>query len=179
MNGFQNTLLVLAALALVSSATQPCFAGSESASLQVDSAAAFELLTQLHGDWQGTVETKQGAAANVVYRLTANRKTVMETLFPGTDDEMISMYHMDGNDLVMTHYCAMGNQPRMKLASAKGGQLVFDFAGGSNLDAKKDVHIHSGTITFINSNELEAEWKVFQGEKPIGANRFFLTRLKN
>jgi len=157
--------------------TQFRLAGSESAPAPVDSAAAFEILKQLHGEWQGTVETRQGAAAKVIYRLTANRKTLMEMLFPGTDHEMISMYHLDGNDLVMTHYCSMGNQPRMKLASMKGGRLVFDFAGGSNLDPRKDTHIHSGSMTLVNERELQTEWMIYQGEKPVGANRFFLARV--
>jgi hypothetical protein len=100
----------------------------------------------------------------------------METLFPGTDHEMISMYYLDGKDLVLTHYCAMGNQPKMKLTQSKPDALTFDFAGGTNLDAKKDVHIHSGKILFLDDDHLEAEWMVFQADKQIGANRFFLTR---
>ncbi len=49
---------------------------------------------------------------------------------------MINMYHLDGDDLVLTHYCAGGNQPHMKLdrASATSGKLQFDFIGGTNLD---------------------------------------------
>jgi hypothetical protein len=141
-----------------------------------DPAAIFERLKKLNGEWQGTVESKQGPAATVLYRLTANGKTLMETLFPGTDHEMVSMYHLDGKDLVVSHYCAMGNQPRMKLTSASLAQLVFDFAGGTNLDPKKDVHIHSGKLVFVDDDHLEAEWAVFQGEKQVGSNKFFLAR---
>jgi hypothetical protein len=143
-----------------------------------DAAVAFDRLKALNGEWQGTVESKQGPAAMVIYRLTANGKTLMETLFPGTDHEMVSMYHLDRNDLVVSHYCSMGNQPKMKLASASPSELVFDFAGGSNMDPEKDVHVHSGKIVFVGNDELEAEWAVYQGAKPVGANRFFLSRKK-
>ncbi|HEY6101121.1 MAG TPA: hypothetical protein VIW03_16920, partial [Anaeromyxobacter sp.] len=80
---------------------------------------------------------------------------------------------------VMTHYCAMGNQPRVRLAAASTrDELVFDFAGGTNLDPKKDVHVHSGRIRFAGPDELEAEWTVFEGERQTGANRFVLARKK-
>ena len=48
-------------------------------------------------------------------RTTGGGSAVTETLFPGTAHEMMSVYHMDGDDLVLTHYCAGGNQPRMML----------------------------------------------------------------
>jgi hypothetical protein len=168
-------------LGVLITTTSLCFAAdaSKTESAQADSAAVFQRLKALHGEWQGTVESQQGPAASVQYRLTANGNTVMETLFPGTDHEMISMYHLDGKDLVISHYCAMGNQPKMKLSSATAGQLIFDFAGGSNLDPKKDVHIHSGKIVFVDNDHLEAEWAVYQGEKQVGTNKFFLARRKN
>ena len=102
---------------------------------------------------------------------------VMETLFPGTEHEMRSVYFMDGGDLVLTHYCAMGNQPRMRLSPASTDRaLVFEFAGGTNLDPAKDVHIHSGKIQLVGPDALEAEWTVWGGGKQTGANRFVLAR---
>jgi hypothetical protein len=145
-------------------------------SVPADAAAAFERLKRLNGEWQGNVESRQGPAATVLYRLTANGNTLMETLFPGTDHEMVSMYHLDGKDLVVSHYCAMGNQPKMKLAGFEAGQVTFDFAGGTNLNPKKDVHIHSGKIVMIDNDHVETEWTVYQGEKQVGTNKFFLAR---
>ena len=49
-----------------------------------------------------------------IIKVTAGGSVVHETLFPGQPHEMVSVYHRDGADLVMTHYCALGNQPRMK-----------------------------------------------------------------
>ena len=43
---------------------------------------------------------------------------------------MVSVYHLVGGDLVLTRYCAMAKQPRMKLVTGgQAGDLVFDFAG--------------------------------------------------
>lgn len=157
-----------------------CLARADSLgqSVQPDSAAVFQRLKKLNGEWRGTVESKEGPPATVLYRVTANGNTLMEQLFPGTDHEMISMYHLDGGDLVISHYCAMGNQPKMKLTSVRGDDLTFDFTGGTNLDPKKDVHVHSGRIRLVDNDHLEAEWAVYQGEKQVGTNRFFLARSK-
>jgi hypothetical protein len=144
--------------------------------LQVDAGRALEQLRKLEGTWEGTTESDQSLPTKVLYHVTANGSAVMETLFPGTPHEMISMCHLDGKNLVLTHYCAAGNQPRMKLASAKADELAFDFTGGTNLDASKDTHIHSGKITFLAADRLKEEWIVYQDGKPAGTNRFFLNR---
>ena len=49
-----------------------------------------------------------------IIKVTAGGSAVHETLFPGQPHEMVSIYTVDGPDLVMTHYCVLGNQPRMK-----------------------------------------------------------------
>src|SRR5688572_4688296 len=72
-------------------------------------------LKALEGEWIDVdgVFGKKGAVA-VTYRVTAGGKTVVETFPINTPGEMVTVYHMDGNDLVLTHYCSGGNQPRMR-----------------------------------------------------------------
>jgi hypothetical protein len=71
---------------------------------------------------------------------------------------MISVYTVDGSDLVMTHYCMLGNQPRMKAkTNSLGNKINFEFAGGSNLDPKKDKHMHSATLTIVDADHIEVE----------------------
>jgi len=91
-----------------------------------------------------------------VIRVTAGGSAVHETLFPGQPHEMISVYHRDGEDVVMTHFCVLGNQPRMKAdPKSPSNQIHFVFAGGSNLDPAKDKHMHEGTITFVDDDHVE------------------------
>ena len=76
---------------------------------------AFENLKKLVGDWV-QANPKTEAEKSVValrYRLIAADSVVVETDFPGTDKEMVTMYHRDGDQLVLTHYCMCGNQPRI------------------------------------------------------------------
>lgn len=142
--------------------------------------AAFDSLKKLAGDWEGKAGHGADASeARVTYKVTAHGTTVMEVLFPGTPHEMISMYHLDGGKLVLTHYCAMGNQPKMMLdAKSTANELHFAFAGGSNMDPKKDAHMHAGVIRLVDADSMEAVWEVQKDGKKAGENRFSLKRKK-
>lgn len=144
----------------------------------VDGKAAFESLKKLAGDWQGRITTPDGKTTTARYELISGGTAVMETVFAGTSHEMRSVYHLDGADLVLTHYCATGNQPRMKLdpAASTPEKLVFQFAGGSNMDPAKDGHIHGGRLVFAADGKVESEWDFYQEGKQVGTNKLFLTR---
>lgn len=102
-----------------------------------------------------------------VIKLTAGGSVVHETIFPDQPHEMVSVYTADGSDLVMTHYCMLGNQPRMK-ASTKSfsNTLKFEFAGGSNLDPKKDKHMHGATVTFLDADHYQVEGVAWENGEP-------------
>ncbi len=140
--------------------------------------AAFEKLKALSGEWQGTVQSKDGPPATVTYKTTSNGNAVLEDLFPGTSHEMITVYHLDGDNLVLTHYCAMGNQPRMSLTSSDPGELVFDFAGGANIKPEVDPHMHSARISLRDADHVESEWVVYQSGRRLDSKKFFLERRK-
>lgn len=128
----------------------------------------FEKMKKLAGTW---VEAdKDGKATDKVVsvvKVTAGGSTVHETSFPGSEMEMVSVYHLDGNDLIMTHYCMLGNQPRMKAdPKSSGNKIEFKFAGGSNLDPAKDMHMHEGTITFIDDDHIEIAGVAWVNGKP-------------
>src|SRR5262249_13875281 len=103
-----------------------------------------------------------------VIRVTAPGSAVLETLFPGEPMEMVSVYHRDGADLVMTHFCALGNQPRMRAdPNSPSNKICFKFAGGTNLDAAKDMHMHEGTITFVDDDHVEWSGVAWKDGKPV------------
>jgi hypothetical protein len=115
----------------------------------VTPAEAFASLKKLQGDWRGPAMQKGMPLSHSVFRVTAGGSAVEETIFPGTKMEMVSVYHMDKGNLLMTHYCMLGNQPRMKLNAKKSTaqELVFDFDGGTNLNPRRDPHMHSQRLT--------------------------------
>jgi hypothetical protein len=127
-----------------------------------------ERLKKLAGTW---VEAdKDGNPTDKVVsvvKVTAGGSAVQETIFPGQPQEMLSVYHMDGPDLVMTHYCMLGNQPRMKAdPKSPKNQIRFQFAGGTNFDPAKDMHMHEGTLTFIDDDHIEFSGAAWVNGKP-------------
>lgn len=139
---------------------------------------ALEQLKELAGTWEGTTPAPEGVATRSIFAVTAGGTAVMETQFPGTDQEMVTLYFLDGQSLRATHYCAAGNQPHMKLdtrASAPG-DLRFVFDGGTNLDPRKDLHIHSVRYVFGADGSLHEEWEYRNEGKTSGTHKVTLTR---
>ena len=146
-------------------------ARSDDKTVKAPSAAphpGLERLKKLAGTWvEADKDGKPTDKVVSVIKVTAAGSAVHETLFPGQPHEMVSVYYRDGADLVMTHYCALGNQPRMKAdPKSPANQLHFQFAGGSNLDPAKDMHMHEGTLTFIDEDHIEFSGVAWVGGKP-------------
>jgi hypothetical protein len=139
---------------------------------------AFAKLKTLAGDWEGKVDDRAtGGPIKVNYRVTSGGSVVMETLFSGTDHEMVTMYHLENGKLVLVHYCAAGNQPRMKMTKASTPtELVFEFDGGTNLKAAKDMHMHSAKVVWDSPDAIRGVWSAYKDGKPAGEHTFFLNR---
>lgn len=127
-----------------------------------------ERIKKLAGTWvEADKDGKPTDNVVSVVRVTAGGSAVHETLFPGQPMEMLSVYHLDKGDLVMTHYCVLGNQPRMKAdRKSPTNQIRWTFVGGTNLDPAKDAHMHSATVTFIDDDHIEIAGEAWEGGKP-------------
>ena len=128
----------------------------------------FEKLKKMVGTW---VEAdKDGKPTDKVFsvvKLTAGGSAIQETQFPGQPMEMVSVYHLDKGDLLMTHFCVLGNQPRMKADPASSpNQIVWKFAGGTNLDPAKDAHMHGATVTFVGDDHMQIVGEAWADGKP-------------
>jgi hypothetical protein len=121
--------------------------------------AGLEKMKSLVGTWVAVGEDgKPTEQVMSVIKLTAGGSAVHETFFPGQPMEMVSVYTAEGSDVLMTHYCVLGNQPRMKASpSASDKQIKFEFAGGSNLDVNKDKHMHAATLTLVDADTIELD----------------------
>ena len=155
---------VLALLAAPALAADPDTSG-------FDPAAAFESRKSLEGEWVGT-RVSGGDPTTATYRVTAAGSAVVKTYAPGQPYEMITVYHMDGEDLMLTHYCAVGNQPRMKFeTSPVAKEIRFGFAGGTNFDPTTDTHAHEGWTRIVDSNTVETESLGYRDGKPAAPTR--------
>jgi hypothetical protein len=152
----------------------PARAGDDPAG--VDAKTAFAKMKSLAGSWSMKGDGEHNGTID--YRVTANGSAVMETYFAGTNHEMITMYHLDGDDLRLTHYCAIGNQPRLKLdrKASTPEKLIFVSEGGTNFDPAKDMHMHSGRINIRDKDHIDAEWDGYNDGKKTGTHSFALSR---
>lgn len=136
-----------------------------------------EAMKKLVGEW---TDTSDHGPVSTSFRVSAGGSIVHETLFPGTEQEMISIYHMDGKDLILTHYCLLGNQPRLKAEDpANGKKLSFKSIGGTNMKMD-DTHMGRGVITMIDDDHFEADWCSCTNGKPDEGHKakFVFTRKK-
>jgi hypothetical protein len=169
-------------LSLILVLTPACATVSDAAGIHPADAqlskARFERIKSLAGEWTGPGGAEMnGAPLEVSYRVTAGGSAVEETISPGSEHEMVTMYHLDGGKLMLTHYCMVGNQPRM-VAAAGGdvGKIRFEFAGATNLASPNDPHMHQMEMTLLGKDHLKSQWTFFKDGKPAEEARFDLTR---
>lgn len=145
----------------------------------IEAKAAFARLKTLNGDWKCTAEgTHMHGEARVNYRLTGAGSALVETQFPGQAHEMVSVYHLDGPELRMTHYCAAGNQPRFKLdrAKSKPDDLLFVLDGGTNFDPARDPHIHGLRVRWLDGGKVVSDWEAYHEGKPMDTTTFTIVK---
>jgi hypothetical protein len=173
---FLGALLIAGALVTPSLADEPkkecCGEGNPHA-------AQLGRLVDLVGEWTSADQDGDGKAdVTVTYRLTGGGSALVETLNPGTPQEMVSVYHRDGEGWVLTHYCAAGNQPRMRGTPAAGSKAAFEiafaFTDGTNLKAEVG-HMAAMRLTLVDASHLKHEW-TFQGPKEKQVVAFELTK---
>ena len=120
--------------------------------------AGFGRIKSLAGEWDG--KTSDGTPGKVVYEVVSGGSAVVETMKPGGEGTMVTVYHADGDSILMTHYCAANNQPRMRAraASAEPKELVFGFVDVANLATADEGHMMGLTITFEDADHLSQAW---------------------
>jgi hypothetical protein len=130
-----------------------------------NAAQAFDKLKTLAGRWEATTEKGKASAS---FQVVSGGTALLErTDMPG-EKEMITVYHLDGNRLLLTHYCEEGNQPRMQAASfdPKTNEIDFSFLDATNLASPEAGHMHHAVLKLHGPNELAENWTFNQGGKP-------------
>jgi hypothetical protein len=173
-------LLVLPAFMIVT----PAAGQKKEAPKETAKVAGLDRFKQLAGEWVakevtgGEPETKVRAK----YKVTSAGSAIVETLLPDTEQEMVTIIHKDGDDLDLTHYCALGNQPHMKAKNAAGksseNKIAFKFTHATNMKSDKDMHMHDVTYTFVDKDTFKAEWTHYKDGKDAGKVIFEYKRIK-
>jgi hypothetical protein len=140
----------IAAFAVVVAAIAPGLASA------ADTNPAWDKMKSLVGTWQGTAE---GRPVSVTYTLVSNGTSLMESLTGDHDTNMITMYAPDSGSIVATHYCAAGNQPRMRAKAPAGNvtSLDFQFVDATNTAAAPEL-MRRLVVTFQDPNHFTQSW---------------------
>jgi hypothetical protein len=137
---------------------------------------AFERIKKLEGTWRS--RSTKGWEERQQFRLIAKGTAVASQSMPvpsvdaskgdtAPDAPMLTVFHMDGDHLLLTHYCEAGNQPRM-LATAleDGGRTVrFAFLDATNMASRTTGHMHAVVITFVDDHHFDEQWSWYENGK--------------
>jgi hypothetical protein len=167
-------LLVLSLLVIEQSAkTEEKSAPSEA------TVATFDKLKALSGEWE-IVKTPGGHGhhgGSVDFKVTAAGSAVVETLFTGTEHEMMTIFYVEGDSIAMTHYCMLHNRPLMREEKQPDtSKIVLKCGPKENAAIEKDDHMHQVTYTFLDNNRVKADWVMYKGGKPDSTHSFEFTR---
>jgi hypothetical protein len=167
MKAMRSVLCLLAVLGL---AVAPAAAQSKAQ-------ASFDKLKILAGNWEGTAS---GVLSKVSYRVVSNGSVLEETMQNGTEDPMVTIYHLDGDRLMVTHYCGAGNQPRMVAAPDPGKPNVFafKFLDATNVSSTQEGHMRDLVLTMVDNDHITQQWTWHAQNKEEKMELFKLTRKK-
>jgi hypothetical protein len=166
------------------------FAQSDAHKMDAPKAAApksaaqmsFDTMKNLAGSWEGPVATSpqaveiEGKPAQILLRVTSRGNALMHDLtIAGIPDNPITMFYLDSDRLLLTHYCDAGNRPRMTgTMSPDGKQVEFEFL---DIAGNPQYHMHHSVFTIIDANHHTEDWTFMMKDKPIQVH-FDLHRIK-
>lgn len=147
-----------------------------------NAAGALEQLKSLAGDWEGTAEWTGARTStypmNAAYYVTGNGSALVENLVAEGAPVMTSVYHLDGSDLRMTHFCGAQNQPRLKAEriDLAHGVIDFGFVDITNLKTPDAAHVHGMQLHLIDADHISVTF-LFQGAGKESREQISLKRV--
>jgi hypothetical protein len=165
--------LTLASIALLLSGCASTSGGSNE-----QAHAQFERLKKLDGNWVTVHEQgSQPAGMKIRYHVIGKGSALVETMFPSGEAEMVTVYQLDGEALVLTHYCSLGNQPHMRAeAGSTEGVIEFTCDGGTNFDPDTDTHMHQVHFDLTDATHMRETWTLYEKGHPAEVAPFVLVR---
>ncbi len=127
-----------------------------------DAQKSFDQLKTLAGTWHATITTDPPV------KEMGNGETGKDD--PTKYDHPVTMFYLDNDRLILTHYCDAGNRPRMAARVSPDGKTVeFDFldvAGNTQYG-----HMQHALFTFIDANHHTEDWTFkLKGDKILHAH---------
>lgn len=150
---------------------------SNNAAAPSDAKKSFNNLKTLAGSWQGTI---MNIPINITIRLSSSGTAILHEAHTdkgGPPNREITMFYVEGDRLLATHYCDGGNRARLEGKMTPDGKTIefnfLDVAGSTKGGLVKrmvfttiDASTHVVEFTFVkpdgNPIELRGEFKRIQ-----------------
>jgi hypothetical protein len=138
----------------------------------------FEQLKSLVGDWEAELPGFGKLTGSV--RLVSNGKAI-EEIFGTPKDNELSVYTLNADKILMTHYCALtpdGHQVRLQTSQlgSKPDHLDFSFVSATNLHSKAAPHMRRVIMTVSDLDHYSEQWIKTENGKETVFNLNFVRR---
>jgi len=144
----------------------------------------FDRMKALAGDWEGTYEWSQGRTGGgplrVSYFVTGAGSALVESLVQGGVTTMTTVYHLDGAQLRMTHYCAARNQPRLKAVRVDdaAGSAEFTLVDVTGVGPKNPGYVEGFLIELLDGDRLHLRFTFGGGPGRAGVENIVVRRVR-
>lgn len=172
-----KSLCYMLSVTILMSLSAVAFGQSDAQKPQFDAQKAFDKLKTLAGSWEATMD---GKPVQVSLRVTSMGNALMhEMKQAGRPDDPITMFHLDGDRLLLNHYCDAGNQPRMvATVSPDGKTITFNFLDATNLLSSQVGHMQRVVFNLIDSDHHTENWEFKMADGKLMGGVLDLKRTK-
>jgi hypothetical protein len=139
---------------------------------------AFERMKCLEGTWQG--KSTKGWEERTTFKVIAGGSAVMYTSFDAHPGQtMLTVFHLDGEHLMLTHYCVARNQPRLRATeiSQDGNTITFTFLDATNLTSRDKGHMDKALFRFDGDDRFTTKWTWYQDGQERWMEEIMMTRV--
>jgi len=133
---------------------------------------AFETFKGFEGKW-AIRSGQKTLPIEMTYEIGSKGSIVTEQF-----GKELSVFYRDGQSLLMTHFCNVGNQQRLRMrANGRPGVFEFEMFDITNLQSAEADHVERVVYRIIDDKtmDLEIVWKNRKSEE---SEKYTLTRLK-
>jgi hypothetical protein len=145
-----------------------------------ESKALFERLKRLQGRWRGR-STKGWTDQESIQVIAGGSAILFDSFDAHPNETMVTLIHLDGDRLLLTHYCVAGNQPRLQATaiSRDGAQATFSFLDGTNLPSRDTGHMDSLKLLLHDDSHFTKQWSWYQKGAEQWMEQIYLERLSD
>src|ERR1043166_6225969 len=119
---------------------------------------SFDQIKTLAGNWEG--KGSDGSAVAVPFKGMGNGFSgVSQINSHKHGDNMVSVFHLDKDRLLITHYCGAGNQPRMQATTSPDGKTItFNFVDGTNILPSQVGYMQKLVVSIADADHHSEKW---------------------